>query len=172
VSHILFENFGQVGVSSGLDTMLRRSSGRLGLKGAVVGVSTNANVVSQRVVSAKKEEVEICVVALQGQYGTIEDPEYRGRLSDQTGSRSLLVWVGRRLEHEAMLEVMALSVEVRAKIAMRGGRQDESSALRRNLEGPEPVAVASYEDGEARFRGNKEHLIALIGQALTDCLHD
>ena len=171
VSHILFEE-AEPGQTHELETALRRSSGRLGLKGTVVGMLVDADVSSQKVVNASNDEVQVSVLAMRRRYGATESSKPSEKSRDVFGFASMLLFANRRLSHEAMLEAMVLGVEARAKIGKLDEHRDESSELRTSLRGPEPVAIASNEDVKSRFGGDHEGLRKLILRVVAECLSE
>jgi adenosylcobinamide amidohydrolase len=90
---------------------------------------------------------------------------------DPSISTSLLVFVNRRLSHEAMLEAMAHGVEVRTRILDHTDQMGECSPSSADATGFNCVAVSTYEDPSQRYRGNHDALGQLLQRAFTESLY-
>ncbi len=80
-----------------------------------------------KIATASNDDVLGCVLALGGRHGTDKGSEPGKELVSALDSASLLIWMDRRHSHEAVLEAMALAVEVRARIGKRQRSLDKSS---------------------------------------------
>jgi adenosylcobinamide amidohydrolase len=71
--------------------------------------------------------------------GFIESSKFAKKSADAAGFAILLIFIDRRLSHEAMLEAMALVVEARAKIGRQHQHAGQSSEACMGLAGPDPI---------------------------------
>jgi adenosylcobinamide amidohydrolase len=155
---VLFEQLASL--PSERATALRRTSGRLGLKGTIVGISANLDVTGERVTCATNEEINVSALALRRWERRAAGSESQEKFLDTIEYGSVLIFVDGRLSHEAMLEAMALAAETRFRV---GCHELPSGGP------PEPVAIASLEDSAARFRGDADELRKLIVEVLRQC---
>jgi hypothetical protein len=140
-------------------TALRRSSGRLGLKGTVVGTSANLAVTGERVARAISEGISVTTLVLRCRELQPTGSQGQEKLSVRPEYGSVLVSVEGQLSHEEMLESMVLAAETRLRLGGHGLLSER----------PEPVVFASLESSALRFRAGFGEARKLIVEVLRQC---
>jgi len=144
---------------------LRQASGRIGLRGTVVGMATSTDVRSH--FAAQRNDHYLCVHAIAVAHNSCDRNEAAPSfaLSGYAPSIRLLLVVNRPLTHGRMHEAMAIGVEAKTKAISKHAPQEL------NAEGLDFVAVASEENQRGCYRGSDSWFRELIASACTASLH-
>ena len=172
VSHLLNYQVPRNSESTAPETILRRAAGKMGIKGAFVGMLTSADV--RQFSSAKAAYGGLCVSAISmillENPATVGEPSTVEPHSTRVDDLTLIVIVNRHLTHEAMLEGMSLATEAKVKtmyeLGLMSRRRDQPASGMRC----ECVAIASAGAGHHQISGKHSKLGELIGAACLESL--